>query len=69
MATGGLINPNPTIYQVSEIIRRDLLDLTDGDPDAFDSLEVFGTPFHDCERFGAFDAAPFRLPKFPSIQF
>lgn len=38
-----LINPNPTVYQVSEIIRRDLLELTDGEFDDFDSLEIFGT--------------------------
>lgn len=38
-----LINPNPTVYQVSEIIRRDLQELTDGEFDDFDSLEIFGT--------------------------
>lgn len=43
MATAGLINPNPTVYHVSEIIRRDLQDLTDGEFDDFDSLEIFGT--------------------------
>lgn len=43
MASAGLINPNPTVYQVSEIVRRELLDLEEGEFDGFDSLEIFGT--------------------------
>lgn len=44
MATAGLINPNPTIYQVSEILRREGFELTDDElAEGFDSLEVFGT--------------------------
>ena len=60
MASAGLINPNPTVYQVSEIIRRDLLDLNEEGWDGFDSLEIFGTifwfgwrltlPFTQCEQ-------------------
>jgi hypothetical protein len=45
MNSGGLINPNPTIYEVHAIRRGEdvkELELDDTSPDVFDTLEVFG---------------------------
>ena len=40
---GGLLNPNPTVYEVAEIHRRVEKDSTDEDEhEPFDALEVFG---------------------------
>jgi hypothetical protein len=41
MATSTLINPNPTIYEVHEILRDE--HHVAGEQDEFDSLEIFGT--------------------------
>lgn len=43
-AAATLINPNPTIYEIHEILRD--THESEGEQDAFDALEVFGACFH-----------------------
>lgn len=37
-----LINPNPTVYDISEIRRQSFSETDEDTVDEFDSLEVFG---------------------------